>query len=65
MTQDRGYAARTRLLRERAAALRAQRLALTALATDRLVRAGFWGLAWFAAGFAFCYMLATTGVITP
>lgn len=65
MTQDRIYAARARLREERARALRTQRHALAALVVERLIRAGFWGLAWFAAGFAFCYMLATTGVITP
>jgi hypothetical protein len=63
MTQDRGYLARTRLMEERERAIRVQRQAMAAIIIGRLIRAGIWGLAWFAVGFAFCYMLYTTGVI--
>lgn len=65
MTQDRSYAARVRFQEERTRALRIQRWAARTLVVGQLVRAGIWGIAWFIVGFAFCYMLYTTGVLTP
>lgn len=65
MTQDRSYAARVRFIEERTRAIRAQRLAIQAIVLRRLAKLGVFGLAWFIVGFAFCYMLYTTGVLTP